>query len=414
MQRRSPRNPPCKRKAPRKRPRALRPQDADSAPDEVICLLCGRAFRAIRVKHLRAVHGFDGEHPVEDYKRRFGLRVAACEETCRLLADLGIDRAIREGRRWTRSRIRRELRARVRAGESVAPKRLGPPLENAIRRLVGSWEQAMREAGLDPDTHRSHRSWDNARVVEAIRKRRSEGKPLSSAAVWNDQPALRRAGIRRYGSWGATLRAAGFDPKEHRVTKWSLEKAREWIRDRQAAGLPITAGHVPSGLYGRVTNAVEGGWTAFVESLGISYPGQRKRRWSDEGVLDEIRRLKRRGRRLLASAVVQTQGQGLLKQARQRFGSWADALIAAGLDPLEVWRSVPWSRRSIVETIRARKRAGLTVDRRDVRKQDENLVRAAGRHFTGGWPEALAAAGPTRGGPAWSQARRRPPNDRRQ
>ena len=382
------------RNATRMAARAPRARDhADAGPDQVICLLCGHAYRAVRVLHLRRRHGFEGDHPVEDYKLRFGLRVAACRDTCRTLARHRIERAEREGRHWTRARIRKELRRSARAGESLSPRRLDVAFSSAIRRLSGSWEKAMRRAGLDPDAHRLAARWDGSRVQEAIRRRHAAGKPLSSKSVEAEQPRLHHAAIRRHGNWGVALRAAGFDPAAHRMpSKWSLPKAREWVRERKAKGLPITARHVPTGLHGRVCGAIEGGWTAFLESLGIAYPGVKKRYWTDADVLAEIRRLRRRGQPLNADAVAEACGQALPKQARQRFGSWDEALRAAGVDPAKTRRSRSWSRAIVLHAIRARHKAGRSLDRPRVRKEDRGLLQAAEKRFEGGWAEALTKA----------------------
>jgi hypothetical protein len=389
-------------KAGRGRKAASRGQDrADAGPDQVICLLCGDAYRAVGVTHLRARHGFEGPHPVEDYKVEFGLRVAACRDVCRTLAERRIERAVRDGRHWTRARILRELRQRARAGESVASSSLGVAMSLAIRRLFGSWERAIRRAGLDPDAHRLTTRWDGRRLEKAIRARQAAGRPLSSTSVKAEQPKLHHAAIRRHGGWEAALRAAGLDPKVHRmVRKWSLPKAREWVLGRHAKGLPITAGHVPTGLHGRVCHAIKGGWTSFVESLGIRYPGVKKRRWTDADVLAEIRSLRRRGRPLNARAVRDAGGGALEDQARKRFGSWDRALLAAGVDPGKTRLAAQWSRARVLETIRARHAAGKTLERPRVREQDKGLLRAAEKYFGGGWPEALRAArlGPRRRG----------------
>jgi hypothetical protein len=70
--------------------------------------------------------------------------------------------------------------------------------------------------------------------------------------------------------------------------KCSLARAREWIRERLAAGLPVTVANTPSGLRGRVARETSAGWIAFVESLGIPYPGLKKRRWTDADVVAEF------------------------------------------------------------------------------------------------------------------------------
>ena len=117
---------------------------------------------------------------------------------------------------------------------------------------------------------------------------------------------------------------------------------------RRRNGRPITARHVPAGLYARVTNEVRGGWAAFVESLGIPYPGVRKRLdWTDETVVAEIRDLRRRGQPLNVRAVRDAGCEALAQQARKRFGSWDEALRAAGIDPAKVRLTRRWSHANI-------------------------------------------------------------------
>lgn len=377
--------------------RGARARLADAGHDEVVCRLCGRGFRAIGYWHLRRKHGFRGDHPVEDYKRRFGLRVATCRETCRLQSRQRIAWAVRTGRHRTKDQIVAELRRRVRAGEGVTPRRLGVALKEALRRRFGSWDLAMRRAGFDADAYRTAHRWDAARLARAIRERRAARESLAARDVEQQRYALFRAAVRLHGNWGAALRACGLDPLQHRVPpKWSLARAREWVRERRAAGLPVTAASAPSGLRGRVARETGAGWVAFVESMGIPYPGPKKRRWTDADVVAEIRKLRRAAHPLNLEAVKKLRGQALYHQARARFGSWDDALRAAGLDPSQTRRRTVWTRAMVLDAIRARVAARRTLHRPRVREQDRRLLQAAEARFPGGWPEAVAGAAESR------------------
>jgi hypothetical protein len=68
-----------------------------------------------------------------------------------------------------------------------------------------------------------------------------------------------------------------------------------------------------------------------VESLGLPFPGIRKRRdWTKQKLLEEIRQWKAEGHRLNYQAV-KCEYQALIHQARKFFGSWDRARAAAGV-----------------------------------------------------------------------------------
>jgi hypothetical protein len=151
---------------------------------------------------------------------------------------------------------------------------------------------------------------------------------------------------------------------------------------------------VPSGAQARVRRELGLAWSTYVESLGIPYPGPKKRRgWTDETVLAEIRRRRRRGQALSAEGLVRDVGQGLIKQARQRFGSWEEALRAAGVDPRREQLRRRWTRDQILAAIRARGAAGQSLRRRDVFTVDPSLAKAAAYCFPHSWERAVRAAG---------------------
>ena len=392
--------------------------DDISDPCVVECRLCHKDYRAIGYTHLRHIHGFQGDHPIEDYKRRFGLDIAMCHDSRRLLRRGKEAYWERRGQRWTRKRVLDALRNRVRRGEPVAMARLDVPLRDAIARRYGKWTTAMRRARLDPKAYRLNLRWDEADVVAAISKRHKAGEVLHGARVEEEAPDLYRAGFGLFGNWGKALAAAGFDPVAHRVPKkWNLDHAAEWVRKAAKLGRSLIGIHVPSGLYGSVQPKVPGGWPAFVESLGIPYPGQRHRAdWSAAAVLAEIRRRRRSGKPLNCFTVA-TESQAVTHQARKYFGSWDAALRAAGVDPLSVRKHRVWSRVDVLRGVLARHAAGHPMDHKSSRRDEPRLVKAAQTEFPSSWGKALAAAGLDRrlargknrpGPPTASRARRRP------
>lgn len=124
-------------------------------------------------------------------------------------------------------------------------------------------------------------------------------------------------------------------------------------------------------------NAVERGWGT--------------RAWTDERILQAIRALAAAGQCLAISRVTRDH-ERIVGVAASRFGSWAEAVKAAGFDYEEVRLKLLWTRQDVREEIELRWREGQPVNFASVHDEDRCLVEAGGRLY-GSWDRALEAAG---------------------
>jgi hypothetical protein len=367
---------------------------ASVSPDEIVCQLCGKVYRAITYTHLRGRHELTAVTAVADYKRRFGLRVAVSAEVNALQRSVRCAYHQRRGTHWTRQRIRTELRQLSRQGAPLQASQLPSALYGAILRIIGSWDAALRGAGLDPKRHRAFPDWDDKALLDRIRRLARHG-PLSNGLAKARHQALHNAAPRRFRNWGRALRAAGLDPKEHhRPAGITLQVVRAWIRSRHRSGLSIRDSDTRHALKRKVRRETGSTWAAYVESLGIPYPGGiRRLDWSREAVLAAIRRRRREGLPL-NSVAVREESQALTHQARIRFGSWDAALQAAGIDPVRVrLNHAKWTRAEVITALRRRHGEGRPLRLRDVRAEEPRLAKAAQRLFPSSLARALRAAG---------------------
>jgi hypothetical protein len=302
--------------------------------DHVTCKHCMKDYRAITVFHLRNIHGYEGDHPVNDYKREFGLQWASCGESRKKKSEAKGDFWAKRGQHWTRDTLLAEIRRIHRTGRSLRRTRVAVRLYEAGRRLFGSWQGAIEEAGLNFEEATGVRRWTPERVIEAIHALAEQGIPLSASYIAANHPSLYTAAIKRFpSSWGKALQAADIDPKEHKTPRgrWDRPRAEAWVRSRAAKGRSLLARAVPDDLVGFVHRRLQTGWGEFVESLGLPYPGIKKcRDWTKKKLLEEIRRWKRAGHRLNYRAV-KSEYQALIHQARKYYGSWDRARAAAGV-----------------------------------------------------------------------------------
>jgi hypothetical protein len=180
---------------------------------------------------------------------------------------------------YSPDRVLRELRRLCKNGYSLRAghnQRRDPELYDAARRHFGGWKRALRAAGIDlkhAGLRTQPRRLDKRAIIAALQDRHRQGRSLRCCDVWREDRGLATAAKHAFSSWWRALVAAGVPPDtcpaQGRRPRWDRQALIEAIRARQ-------------------------------------HDGQRMR-YVDHPAL--------------ASA------------ARRHFGSWAEALKAAAIDP---------------------------------------------------------------------------------
>ena len=174
-------------------------------------------------------------------------------------------------------------------------------------------------------------------------------------------------------------------------TKWTREQIIRQILERESEGLPLTLGDrgVSHALY-QAGSRIFGSWCNAIQAAGI--PPERVNcgeKWPPAKILMIIRNFSRRHHPLTTTQLERRYGS-LFSAARRLFGSWRKAVLAAGVDPVTFQRAVPWTRERVIEAIltRALRNEPLAANS----TQPRSLVEA-GQRFFGDWAAAVAAAG---------------------
>jgi hypothetical protein len=172
---------------------------------------------------------------------------------------------------------------------------------------------------------------------------------------------------------------------------WTRERIIREILEREAAGRSLTVGGdgVDKQLYA-ASRRIFGSWRNAIIAAGI--PPERVltwERWSPAKILATVRTLSRRSRPLTTDQVDQRY-RNLVSAARRHFGSWSKALLAAGVDPARMQRVVPWTRERVIEAILTRM---LRSDPLVARLIEPRSLVEAGQRFFGSWRAAVDAAG---------------------
>lgn len=261
--------------------------------------------------------------------------------------------------------------------------------------------------------------------------------------------ALYDTGIRFFGSWDAALRYAGIDPLTTRLRKefvrWSPALIVECI-DRLSLSMNLNwqtiadadkeeFSKILEGILGqsaspgtllKAADGYFGNWSNALEAAGFSADGIRIHvRWSAELVVQCILELHRLGLALdwrsIAHADREVFGKNLegilgrpvsphalLGAARSRFGNWSIALEAAGLNPYAIRLRGRWTRELFLESLRALNASNLYLDPKSIRTDPEGRVTTilslknqrvvigssfllAARLFFSSWTEAIRA-----------------------
>ena len=174
-------------------------------------------------------------------------------------------------------------------------------------------------------------------------------------------------------------------------SNWTRENIIRHLLEREAQGLPLTVGGkgVSLSMYASARR-IFGSWRNAIKAAGIT--PQRVltwERWSPARILVMIRLLARRDRPLTTQQT-ERRYHNLVTAARRHFGSWTKAVLAAGVEPTKLQRVVSWTPERVIEAILTRALRNETLVARLV--ESRSLVEA-GQRFFGGWPAAVTAAG---------------------
>lgn len=246
---------------------------------------------------------------------------------------------------------------------------------------------------------RKNLRWSSERVITEIRDWQSQGQPLYANHVRLNFQELLAASIRYFGGWQKAVETAGISYEAVRkYRKWSKEVIVEEIRELASRGFDLSFRSMALSqhnamVYAAIRPKYFGNWRAALEAAGLaSEEIYRYRSWDQEGILEEIRRLKSEGVDLSSKSMDDSSNK-LIATARRRFGNWGRALESAGINYADIRRRKRWTRESVAEGILDLKKQGVRLITPEVKRANPSLFSAAcKKHFYGTWKKALKAA----------------------
>lgn len=187
------------------------------------------------------------------------------------------------------------------------------------------------------------RVWTKEKLVAEIKRLHVDGVDLSPTAIQRTHSALFSSARSRshFGSWRAAIEAAGlnYDDLKRVKQRWNREEILARIRELHSQGHDLLDPRFKiknRSLYlAACAHRYFGSWRRAVQAAGLNHEQMRESRvWTRSRILRTIQDLHSEGQPL-GWAFIEEHEPGIYRAARRKenFGSWANALAAAGVDP---------------------------------------------------------------------------------
>lgn len=216
----------------------------------------------------------------------------------------------------------------------------GPHASKTYGNRFGSWNNALEAAGLqtgtnDPDGRPSTPEEDLLTDLKSVAD--IVGETPSEREYSNHGKYSVKTYCKRFAGWNAALLAAGFEPNvEMNLSEEELISALQGFAEK--LGRPPTADEMDrSGPYTSDSyKRAFGTWNRALRQAGLEVHSV----WnvSEEDLISELNSLAEELGHVPRKDEMRNQGKRSAAVYQERFGSWNEALRAAGFEPNERWR----------------------------------------------------------------------------
>jgi len=194
-------------------------------------------------------------------------------------AGIDYEGEVRRIPKWSRQRIIAAIKEAAARGDDLSwtsvtkSKKHSALAYAAIREnQFGSWDAALAAAGLRPSEVRRYESWNEDKIVQRVKERVRQGRPLNSKAMQEQESKLFNAALNYFGGWDEALRRAGVEPeKVYKRRRWTTEVIKREIKALHRKGEDLAAPNMRrrhSALYSAACKYFRS-WTAAREACGI-------------------------------------------------------------------------------------------------------------------------------------------------
>jgi hypothetical protein len=243
-------------------------------------------------------------------------------------------------------------------------------------------------------------AWAPDEILAKLKQLHKAGKDISYNALSKTMQPLVSAAAYHFGTYRDAIEKAGIDYLDvSRRPRWSRDRVIEVIRKAHKDGEELNWASVTArrddvgrAAFASLQKRLFGSWDQALVAAGlVANDIARYRNWDKESIAAAIRE---RGDASaeVSSGVMQKSDPGLHAAAIRYFGCYDAALIAAGIDPLKVRIRRAWTKARAIQELKDLQKLGNALSGTDVRRAAPTLYGASVRLF-GSFGEARKAAG---------------------
>lgn len=281
-------------------------------------------------------------------------------------------------------------------------------LGDYLLRVFHSYDNALAALGLDPMKvrHAAPRmAWDRQRVLEAFQQRLSAGKSLTYSIVEEEFPGLASAAPKYFGTYRAAIEAMGIDYEgEVKIARWRNTPAlrREILTEvRRLAALPEYDWNEVETFRKKYRPAIQPffrSWHGLAAEAGIPVERIMHNRYQllDRATVLESLRQRHQAGLSVRSIDLARDDCKLSFSVLKHFGKLSDALREAGISDLPRSRPSRYEDDQAILDANMRRKAeqkpldGTSLLQGELR---DHAMFLKARQFFGSWKEAIIAAG---------------------
>ena len=182
--------------------------------------------------------------------------------------------------------------------------------------------------------------WNRQEIIKKLVELEHNQKILSPRAIRHSNPALYCAVFRNFGCWSSALAAAGIRSpraprKKKRRTKsicWTKETIIEMILECAVKRQPMLSSKIRPVSLRNAAIKTFGSWAEAVRAAGLEAPTSEYQKWNKERVKKELLARLKAGKSIYPHDICK-ENRRLRSAISRCFDNWADSFLYAGICP---------------------------------------------------------------------------------